>query len=779
MAVVTQQHYLNIIPGIAVPNVIHCSQGDTGVNLTFTLMEGSELFDTTGATISAHGKRQDNVGWGPVTCTKSGSDISFTLPAAATAIAGSGIAEVTVAKSGQTVGTTNFAILVENATFPLGYTYDNDVSVYQAILDFAQSNLSTLQSQISSEAASRIATDALLQSQIDEIIAPSGEAPSAAEIQDARIGADNVTYSTLGNAIRTQIEGGNLGIERIIEGFSSTLNMPIQWCHNAWDYQSGSIITGGQWARSAYKFKPNKKYAFFTLPSTLEIYLIDFTAQSSITIRYNSNNYQTLNPSHEYGLNGRYSDYHSPITDAELQAFQNVKMELSTTILECVEEAVNSSNYSTLLSNANNAEYNSLYRIEYGTTDTFTIQNLPTMEAGIMLLITLRELSSSYGVGVQYLITANNAYYRRKEVNWGTWRDMKKLNLRQFPTLILSSNYTTYLSDLNDALINVFYVGFMNPNTMPANAPVVPNSYSVFTTYLLGDGTHRQQLFNIDGVTYQRNYVNGVWAGWTSEIDILPKTFTAEESDNVCDVIAEALKYRNSTVIINGTHDLLAEYMAKYTDWATRNESRGMVLNNNITVKGNSNTKLTFNYTGSDNNVKAYMSMFDIRAGGATIENLQLEAKNVKYCVHADNWTLSSPYEVVIKKSTMKIDNSQNSQRSDNPICIGAGFGMKGTATVEDCILSAIGGDGTTYPAPAHIYPIYWHNGPNNSQQSRLLIKNNYLSGGILIESNGNATEETPVTISNNSLGDNLDEGYVSGYNTHNMVVYAFNNEMR
>ena len=63
----------------------------------------------------------------------------------------------------------------------------------------------TLQGNIDSEASTRASADSNLQSQIDQIIAPSGEAPSAAEVLNARIGADGVTYDTLGNAIRGQV----------------------------------------------------------------------------------------------------------------------------------------------------------------------------------------------------------------------------------------------------------------------------------------------------------------------------------------------------------------------------------------------------------------------------------------------------------------------------------------------------------------------------------------------------------------------------------------------
>ena len=48
------------------------------------------------------------------------------------------------------------------------------------------------------------AVDLIAREEIAELIAPSGEAPSAAEVTDARIGADGKTYTSLGLANRTQ-----------------------------------------------------------------------------------------------------------------------------------------------------------------------------------------------------------------------------------------------------------------------------------------------------------------------------------------------------------------------------------------------------------------------------------------------------------------------------------------------------------------------------------------------------------------------------------------------
>lgn len=63
--------------------------------------------------------------------------------------------------------------------------------------------VNTLTGAIANEASARQSADASLQTQIDALIAPSGEAPSAAEVENARIGVDR-SYSTLGNAIREQ-----------------------------------------------------------------------------------------------------------------------------------------------------------------------------------------------------------------------------------------------------------------------------------------------------------------------------------------------------------------------------------------------------------------------------------------------------------------------------------------------------------------------------------------------------------------------------------------------
>lgn len=67
------------------------------------------------------------------------------------------------------------------------------------------SKIDTITSNLNSEIQTRTTETTTLKSRVDQIVAPTGEAPSAAEVTDARVGADGKTYDSVGNAIRTQV----------------------------------------------------------------------------------------------------------------------------------------------------------------------------------------------------------------------------------------------------------------------------------------------------------------------------------------------------------------------------------------------------------------------------------------------------------------------------------------------------------------------------------------------------------------------------------------------
>jgi lysophospholipase L1-like esterase len=262
MAILRQKKILNVIPGTAPQLTVHCSQDDAGSEVAFDLYAGSAPFEPQDAAISVQGVRKDGTGFGPVACTYEGNVVTVTLDATMTGVAGPAVCELTITEEGGTVSTANFALLVEAAAFPHGPIVDDSVDVYQQILAYVQGFAASaaadatekvaeeataraaadaeMQGQISAETAARSAADGLLQTEIDQIIAPTGEAPSAAEVQNARIGEDGTVYDTLGNAIRGQVGDLKSAINEIdAEVFDKTYvniaqkvndsNYPLGW----------------------------------------------------------------------------------------------------------------------------------------------------------------------------------------------------------------------------------------------------------------------------------------------------------------------------------------------------------------------------------------------------------------------------------------------------------------------------------------------------------------------------------------------------------------------
>ena len=232
MAIINQSNILNLQPGITAPVVVHMSEGDVGTKLSFKLIDGARAWTDPGNVVAAvHGRRQDGTQFGPYACTISGDVVSFETDAAIAAVAGSGIAQIVLTDSDQnTAGTANFAIMVERATFPMGVTYTNDVSVYEAILTYVQTipaaltaQATSLQVQISNERTTREEQDAVLSARMDSFSRlPDGSLSTAAdaELTDIRVMADGKTASTAGDAVREQVGDLKSAVSQVINNLT-------------------------------------------------------------------------------------------------------------------------------------------------------------------------------------------------------------------------------------------------------------------------------------------------------------------------------------------------------------------------------------------------------------------------------------------------------------------------------------------------------------------------------------------------------------------------------
>ena len=254
MAISTQTQNLNLIPGKSAPVVVHCSQGNIGDTVQFYLYNGDEPFYPTNVSIAVHGVRADGSVFGPyaVSITSGSNLVSFELVTAMTSINGAAIGELVITDNDENqIGSANFGILVEATPYSSTVTYEDDLSIYQRILAYVQSfpasvtdqitseanarsaaissvradlnaessartsDYNDLKSKIDGESSARASSDERLQSQIDQLVAPTGSAPSEAEVINARIDSDAVTYSTLGESIRTQASDIQKGLNNV------------------------------------------------------------------------------------------------------------------------------------------------------------------------------------------------------------------------------------------------------------------------------------------------------------------------------------------------------------------------------------------------------------------------------------------------------------------------------------------------------------------------------------------------------------------------------------
>lgn len=245
---------LNLIPSGVMP-VVYINQSDAGYDKEFLIYNGDSPYNIpAGVSATIRGKKSDGYGVTEAAVLTTGSNlVTVTVTEQMVAAEGTNLYElVFVDTGGLRVATINMVWAVKADALGDAVISDSDldyasqvlnqlqgVSAFKNQLDINTQNIATetlnresadtalqrnieieaatrqasdsnLQSNLNIETNNRATADANLQAQINNIIAPSGSAPSAAEVENARIGINNITYSTLGEAIRNQVEALNV-----------------------------------------------------------------------------------------------------------------------------------------------------------------------------------------------------------------------------------------------------------------------------------------------------------------------------------------------------------------------------------------------------------------------------------------------------------------------------------------------------------------------------------------------------------------------------------------
>lgn len=133
-----EQINLNLIPGRSLP-VCHVSQYDVGRTIRFNLFEGDQVFAlATGDTAEVHVRKPDStVVTAPLTVVNAQTYLDVTTTQQMDAVAGSNLCEIQLKRSGNTLGTLNFIMEVEQDPLDGGINSASEIHDLQAQVNAA------------------------------------------------------------------------------------------------------------------------------------------------------------------------------------------------------------------------------------------------------------------------------------------------------------------------------------------------------------------------------------------------------------------------------------------------------------------------------------------------------------------------------------------------------------------------------------------------------------------------------------------------------------------
>lgn len=234
--------------------------------------------------------------------------------------------------------------------------------------------------------------------------------------------------------------------------------------------------------------------------------------------------------------------------------------------------------------------------------------------------------------------------------------------------------------------------------------------------------------------------------------------------------IEYAYAHPNTTVYLDeGTYDIIAEYGGELS-------GIGLMIGNGTHLICSPKAKVVCNYNGNNASVQELFSVLNAGDGDFTIEGLNIECSNIRYCVHDELIGAEGHRMHRYINCNMSMDNSQSPYLGNFTQCIGGGLG-------KECTIDVEGGVYHTASDVARIGTISFHNAYNEGAKSKITIKNVYFRGeasGVRFGWYGASTEVTPCIVTNCSAAyaPIMKAENETAVNA-NMELIAWNNEVR
>ena len=363
---------------------------------------------------------------------------------------------------------------------------------------------------------------------------------------------------------------------------------------------------------------------------------------------------------------------------------------------------------------------------------------------------------------------------------------------------IQSGNYASYLPDLSTIKSNsVYRLNFAVGDTnIPQNTPYTngwksTNGATVITSVRdagyekLGD---TQIFIGSDGI-YTRIATGNGWNAWKQVSNnligkqiVIDKNGGGDYTTFTAGVVDGFTNYENAYVYVKrGTYDIIAEIKSIYGNdyFDNLTTSYGPIsLKNGIHIYCEPGTVLECDYEGINEGVLSYFSPVNFKTGKATIENLTIKASRVRYCIHDDQWTDTTPYQHYIKNCRLEIDNRNNSTW-DRRLAFGGGLGVNGYVQFDNCFFKSYGLDGTAYSGYGSCG---FHNSPSENAQSSVVLNNCYFDDNSTFRFtyHGESTLISEAFVSGCSLGRAMETGPERETSlVNNVRIIDCNNQIR
>ena len=324
------------------------------------------------------------------------------------------------------------------------------------------------------------------------------------------------------------------------------------------------------------------------------------------------------------------------------------------------------------------------------------------------------------------------------------------------------------LWDADQAEINTVYRLHVNDGEAPAidHLPFT-RSPSQIMLYLItigrstGANAYRCQLLLSDtGIMWTRVSGNDGYFRWILAAGGL-REITITPSDDVIQKFMDAISFGAKDVYINsGDYDVISlfkshfgnGYFDDYQEWynpitGDMNFGRGIVLSKGIHYHFSSNAFFHGDYSGSNQNVKTYFSLFSVERGngGAVIDGLNItECDNIRYAIH-DDFQAGADGSGIVRYTGCVFHSTRQS--------LGMGGRNGGITIIENCIFdeetaSFIHTPNTQGETCRLIYagnysnmPFYLNRGATNTAKSEAYAHGNK-NGGITVSNDSwNLTE--------------------------------------